>query len=133
MNELIGTIVDIKHSGNLSLVSIETYEVLIKSILIFEEDYARFIAVGNKIKLLFKETELIIATEKISTISLHNGFSGAIIRIDEGELLTRVVFDFKGNLLSAVITSDSSKRLDLCSGATIWGYIKTNEIILSEL
>ena len=132
MNVLEGHIISIRSHGNLSLVRIETGSVMLSVVIIETVQSAPYLKIGNEIKALFKETEVIVARSHVMDISVQNRIPCEVKQIESGDLLTRVEMDFKGNRISALIPTESQKELNILIGDQVFAMVKTNEIMLSE-
>lgn len=129
MNILKGTIQAIRTQGELSHVSLcvqgETCGVLMLNAPSFAQ-------IGNLVALLFKETEVLLASPT-SLVSASMAFVSPITRILKGQLLWQVFLDFKGTEISAIITKQAGKVLDLKpSVACLWlvqGYDITLKVL----
>ena len=105
--------------------------VIITSIVIETPKTARYLKVGVPIKVMFKETEVIIG--KISKdISLQNRIPVKVVKIKKGQLLSQVDLQFGKLTISSIITSNAVEQLQLAVGTDVIAMIKTNEIMLSE-
>ena len=134
MNKLKGDIVDMKVSGNLTLVSAKvTEEILLKAIVIENPDSASYLKNGTSINLLFKETEVIIGTGDNHSISLQNRIPGKIVKVEKGALLSELKIETPAGDVTSVISSNSVERLNLQPGSEVTAMIKLNEVMISEL
>ena len=132
MNKLLGEITTITSSGNISLVEAKVDDVILSAMIIGNTENTKFLKVGNKVHLLFKESEVSIGKNFEGEISLRNRLVGSILKIKKGEVFSEITFDFKGNPMVSLITTRSVERLALEPGDTITGFIKSNEVILSD-
>ena len=131
LNVLPGIIQDFKVHGNLTLVKVNVTNIIITSIVIETPETAGYLKVGAPIKVMFKETEVIIG--KISKdISLQNRIPVKVVKIKTGQLLSQLDLQFGKLAVSSIITSNAVKQLQLAVGAEVIAMIKTNEIMLSE-
>ena len=132
MNILTGQITALEVNGNLTLVTAKVDNVVFKSIVIETPQSASYLEVGREIKLLFKETEVIIASGTISNISLQNRITGSVSQIEKGTLLSRLTVRTPVGDIVSIITTKSVEQLKLMKGVKVTAMIKTNEITLSE-
>ncbi|WP_420386906.1 TOBE domain-containing protein [Roseivirga sp.] len=132
MNTLKANITDIHTSGSLSLVSLQSGNQSLKSIVIDTPDTAAYLQVGEEVNIIFKEMEVSIATEEQLPISLQNRIYGTISTIDRSDLLSRVVLSTDLGQITSVITTASVDRLELQPGQKVFALIKTNELMLSK-
>lgn len=132
MNSISGKISSIKTSGSLSLVNIQAGSNALTAIVIDTPETSPLLKVGNIVKAIFKETEVAIGLDEKHMISMQNQLSGAIISIDESELLSKVVLQIETGEISSIITTRAIEALNLRVGNKAIALIKTNEIMLSE-
>ena len=132
MNILTGKITNLEVNGSLSLVSCLVNDLLFKAIVIETPATASYLKKENTIKLLFKETEVIMATGDTSNISLQNKITGTVINIEKGKLLSQIVINSAVGTITSVITSGAVEQLNIEIGNEVTAMIKTNEILLSE-
>ncbi|WP_062057073.1 TOBE domain-containing protein [Aquimarina longa] len=132
MNSIKGEIVTIQTNGSLSLVTIDSNGIFFSAIIIETPNTASYLKIGNQIKMIFKETEVIIDKNPKPTISIQNRVLGKILTITKGELLSKLTIDTMVGQLTAIITSDALYKLQLEVGNTVTTMIKTTEIMLSE-
>lgn len=133
MNEFRGEIIDIEVSGSLSLVSVNIGDYFVlKSIVIETPETADYLSLKKQIKVLFKETEVILCTENNVAISLQNRIEGIIKHIEKGTLLSKVEITTKAGELVSIISTNAVNQLGLKHGIDIFAMVKLNEIMLSE-
>jgi len=132
MNRLKGKIEGINSHGELLLIELNAQQTKMKAIIIGKPSDYSYLEIGNEIAILFKETEVIISSDKILNISAQNKLTCTISSIKKGRLLSQVNLDFNGVNLSSIITTRSIENLNLKYHDTVTALIKTKEIILSE-
>lgn len=132
MNLLPGTIQSIHTHGNLSLVTIGVGDILLKSIIIEKAGSVSYLKVGYPVKVLFKESEVVIGKSDPLLVSMQNRIPVIIRRIEVGVLMSRLVLESRTGDITSIITSDAVRQLDLRPGDPVTAMIKTNEIMLSE-
>ena len=131
MNILIGSIKEIKVSGELSIVKVDVQGNLLSTIVIDMPETAPFLKIGNRVKVIFKETEVIIGLGDMQGISLRNKFCGKILSIDKDELLSKVKVLTDVGEINSIITSNAVDQLKLEPEVEVCAMIKTNELMLS--
>ncbi|HED36774.1 MAG TPA: tobe domain protein [Ignavibacteria bacterium] len=131
MNVLIGKIVKVNSNDYMSIIEMSANNELLKTIVIETPSTAPFLKTGNRIKIMFKETEVSIAKDFSGGISLQNKIKCNIKEIKKGKLLSYILLDFNGIEISSVITSSAVDQLKLKINNTVTALIKTNEIIIS--
>jgi molybdate transport system regulatory protein len=132
MNILNGHIEDIEVNGELSLVKVKTGEVILSTILIDTPVTADFLITGHKVKVIFKETEVILGVGDMSGVSLRNKIMGKVIQIDSDNLLSKVSIQTGVGIITSIITSNAVRQLDIVKGQEVTAMIKTNEMMLSR-
>ncbi len=132
MNQLEGQIATIEVSGSLSLVHIKVSESLtFKAIIIETPESASYLRKDNPIKVLFKETEVVIGTREDHAISLQNRISGKVIRVERGALISKVTLHTEVGEIASVISTNSVDRLGLKEDSAVVAMVKLNEVMLS--
>jgi molybdate transport system regulatory protein len=131
MNTVIGYIKTIEVSGSLSLVTVEVATLIFTTIIVETPATADYLHIGNTIKVMFKETEVVIGTGGNYSISLQNRIPASIIEIEQGALLSRVVMQSEVGEIVSIITSKSVDKLNLQQGILVDAMVKTNEIMIS--
>jgi molybdate transport system regulatory protein len=132
MNKILGTITEITTEGSLSLVKLKAQNSILTSIVIDTQETASYLKTGNEIKILFKETEVILAKEIKGIISLQNKIECIVDSFEKGNLLCKIVLNFGKNKITSVITRTAFDQLDIQENDEITAMIKTNEISLSN-
>ena len=133
MNSLTGRIIEIDTSGNLSIVTMVIHkELFLKSIVLETSETVGYLQEEKQVSVLFKETEVIIATIK-DHISIENRIPVIINTIEKGILLSRIVLEASFGKIVTVISTHTLKSLQLKIGAKVYAMIKLNEIMLSEI
>lgn len=130
MNNISGQISHIQAEGSFRLLEIQSLSNTFKVIIIDNgnEEYQK----GDELRLLFKETEVAIATKKLPEISLQNQLEGIIESIESDQILSRLIIQTIHGPIASVITTSSVRRLQLALGHQVVAMVKTNEIMLSK-
>ena len=131
MNILPGSIQSIRTHGNLTLVKVQVSGLMFTSIIIETPETAGYLREGTNIKVMFKETEVIIGRND-PEISLQNKIPAKITGIKEGQLLSQLTLQYRDHQICSIITSNAVRQLQLASGDEVVAMVKTNEIMLSE-
>lgn len=132
MNSLLGNITEITTEGSLSLVKIKVQHTVLTSIVIDTPETAHYLKTGNSIKILFKETEVILAKKITGIISLQNKMDCTVDSLEKGKLLCKITLRFGNFTIASVITRTAFDQLDIQEKDEITAMIKTNEISLSN-
>ncbi|RLD17582.1 MAG: tobe domain protein [Bacteroidetes bacterium] len=131
MNELRGTISEVRSQNHMSLVTIDVQGNAMRSIVLDSPATADYLQEGNKVSVLFKETEVILAIPGAHHISLQNQLLCTVTGIEKGKLLGKVFMNFEGNSITSIVTARAVDQLELASGNEIMALIKTNEVMLA--
>lgn len=134
MNSFNANIKTIQVNGNLSLVLVEvTPKLQLKAIVIDTPETATYLQSEASVAVLFKETEVIIATAEVPQISLQNRIPASIVSVEKGVLLTKLKLQSDAGVLIAIISTDSASHLELQEGKKVIAMIKLNEVMLRGL
>lgn len=131
MNILKGNIVSIKQSDSLMLVFMDVEGQLFNSLLLENSDENR-LEVGMDVHLIFKETEVTLATTG-SIVSEKNSFVSKVTHIENGKVIANIRLDFFGNDINAVITKGALHGLKCKIGDEFRWIVKASEITLQIL
>lgn len=130
MNKLPGTITNIQQSGAILLVDIKVADRLFSALLIESANQPEWVKIGETIDIVFKETEVSLAKNLSGQISLRNRMKCVVLKIDRGELLSRVFLKFQDYTLSSAITTRSVDALNLNIDDEVEALVKSNEVSL---
>lgn len=132
MNSFKGHILEVETVGNLSLVRValgkNTQWV---SVVLDTAQTAPYLVSGEEIRVLFKETEVILNLQDPNLLSVDNYLKGTVKEVEAGEILSRLVLDTEIGELVAVVGSKSIKRLGLARNMSVLAMVKMNELILA--
>ncbi|HUH42253.1 MAG TPA: hypothetical protein VLZ29_03985 [Sulfurimonas sp.] len=129
MNRVSGIIKEVKKSGEIERLIIEAKNELFSVLILSSSESYE---VSQRVDLLFKENEVMVATVE-SKVSARNSFVSKIIEIEEGEILANVTFDFHGLRISSIITKEALKDLACCVGDESRWFVKSNEISILKV
>lgn len=132
MNILKGHIQEISVNGDLSIVRVNVEGSVFSTIVIDTPETASFLKLNNEVKIIFKETEVIIGIGDMSGISLRNKIVGIVSRIDADILLSKLTLTTALGEISSIITSNAVEQLKIKLGMEVTAMVKTNELILSK-
>lgn len=130
MNRLPGQIADIEVAGSVALVEVAVGRYRFTATLIGADSASWQPA--TSVTLLFKETEVSLAKNLSGLISMRNRLPSTVIALEQGQLLTKVTLDMNGHILTSIITTKSSRMLELAVGDAVEGLVKTNEMSLVQ-
>jgi len=132
MNILKGHIDSIKVNGDLSIVKVRVGSAVFSTILIDTPETAPYLIVDNEVKIIFKETEVILGVGDMSGISLRNKMKGKVSHIESDTLLSKVSIDTEMGTITSIITSNAVKQLQIVQDMELTAMVKTNELMLSK-
>jgi len=132
MNKIKGKVKNITSGKDVSLVEVDTPIGTVHSVVIGDGSLFEHLQVGKDVYVLFKETEVSIGKDLSGQISLRNRFRCVIKRIEEGQVLSRIILDCGGTEIVSIITTGSVKRMGLENGDNVCALVKTNEVSLME-
>jgi molybdate transport system regulatory protein len=132
MNRLKGTITAVQNSGGISLIDLDVRGHRLSSLVIETPQSNPHLHPGNEVLVLFKETEVSIATSFSGGISCRNRLRSVIRAIERSEILSKLTLDFDGIPVVSVITTRSAEALGLKVGDTVEGIVKSNEITIKK-
>lgn len=130
MNTLSGHIAAIEAHGSVAIVDVAVASHSFTATLLGSAAQLACWEIGQPVQLLFKETEVALAKNLSGQISMRNRLPGIVSAIETGQLLTRVLLDMDGIVISSVITSRSARGLQLAVGDRVEGLVKSNEMSL---
>lgn len=132
MNKLAATIIAIHSNTHMSLVDLAVGDDVLSATLLETPAQAAYLQTGNKVSLLFKETEVSLAKNLSGLISLINQLNAKVTQIQRGEILSAVTLAYQQHTIVSVITTRSVDRLQLEVGDDVEALIKANELVLSD-
>ena len=130
MNKLIGAITNIQQSGAIVLADIDVDGYSFSSMLIDSDEQRSWLKTGNRVSVVFKETEVSIAKGLSGKISMRNRIRCQVESVKRGKLLSEITLRFGLYKLTSVITTRSVEFLELKSGEEVEALIKANEVSL---
>jgi molybdate transport system regulatory protein len=132
MNILTGRISEIQSHEGISLVKVETPDhIIFTSVVLDTVETADYLRIDSKVKIVFKETEVIISKDTNSRISIQNRLPCIIRAVNRGIILSQVEMGFGDSVIQSIITSNACKQLELNVNDRVFALIKTNEVSLS--
>ncbi len=132
MNSLDGRIHEIVVDDHLTQVKILVDKIKLSTVVIDTPDTAPYLVEGEKIKVVFKESEVVIGKGKELEVSLQNKIPGTIKDVHSSKLLSKVIVDTPIGVITSIITTNAVKTLSLDKGVQVFAMVKSNEIILSH-
>lgn len=131
MNTLNGNITAIQSHEGISLVKVKSNETIFTSIVLDTPETASYLETGHSVKIIFKETEVIVSKDFNPNISIQNRLQCTIESIKKGILLSQINLNFGETIIESIITTNACEQLQLVKNDTVMALIKTNEVSLS--
>ena len=128
MNKLTGFIKEIKSCDDIVQISIDVKGKTFTSLILSSNETYKL---GEKINILFKETEVMIATVFFFLFS-RNAFICKITDIKNGEILSSISFDFYGDKIVSIITKNALLDLNCKEDEEFMWFVKSNEITIQK-
>jgi molybdopterin-binding protein len=132
MNRLFGIVSELESEGDFSLVGIDVAGTRLTSLVLESAASAAYLAPGNPITVLFKESEVSLVMGPIPRISIRNRLPCQVVSVSEGGILAHVVLDFAGSPLHALISTRAARELELSPGASVYALVTATEVGLAE-
>lgn len=130
MNKLYAMLDSYEIEGELCRVTLYANEQKFYALLLDIDSFGDF-KIGDKFSLLFKESEVFVAT-KDSSVSASNSFVSTIKDIKHGKILSEISFDYNSITIVSLITKNSADRLGLEIGKEFLWFVKANEITIQK-
>lgn len=130
MNKIEAIISQIDNIDNLNIVQFDFSGITLKMMSL---DLEENIKVGQKVMLIVKATNILVAKDFEGMISFANQLKGKIENIENGKLLSCVDVLVKNVQFQSVITEASSKRMNLKKGEEITILIKSSDLSILEV
>jgi molybdate transport system regulatory protein len=90
------------------------------------------LAEGVAVLVLFKSTEVAVATGPVSRVSIRNQIPGTVAGVEHGAVMTTVKIGVAGGgTLTAAITRDAAEDLNLAEGGDVTALIKSTEVSIA--
>ncbi len=123
----------IETDGHLSVVEVNVGSDTLTAMLLEAPANAPYLAEGNAVAVLFKETEVSLGKNLSGQLSLRNRLRGTVRRIHRGKILSEVALDYQGQTLTSIVTTRAVTSLGLAEGDEVEALVKANEVSLTEV
>jgi molybdate transport system regulatory protein len=133
MNKLYAVVSRIQQSGTILLVDAEVEGQMFSALMIESVSRPDWLFVGNPVDLVFKETEVTLAKGLQGKISMRNRMKCNVLKVDKGELLSKVVLQFKSYQMVSAITTRAVESLEIEVGNEVDALVKSNEVSLMKI
>jgi len=130
MNKLKGKIIEAITVDQFTKVKLEVADEIFVSIVITVADINPSLTVGDFVHFLFKETDITLSLDMPKLISITNKIPVVISAKEMGVILSRIIVDFKGHLISAVVPTDFAAQFKITDNIVM--LVRSNEIMLLD-
>lgn len=131
-NQLVGNITDIIEGKVNDEIVIDMNGTPLKSIITKNSVQNMELAVGDQLTAIIKASQVIISKGHPGKISTRNILEAKVSEIIEGIVNCEVKLNVGENRLTAIITEDALKDLEISLNDTVYALIKANSIILAK-
>lgn len=129
MNRLAGRILAIESADGIHLIDVDIGHDRTCTATVIT-DTLTGCTPGQRVSVLFKETEVALARDLAGTLSLRNRLACTVRHVDAGRILARIVLDCEGDPLESVITTRAARQLALAPGVAVLALVKASEVIV---
>jgi len=132
MNTLPGVIYKVESVEGISLVDICIDKDQFSSLIINSESTDVYIQKGNRVNMLFKETEISLKRYHDKLVKRQNKVIAEVKAISKGQILSEVKLNYKGNKVTAIVLTRLLNELGLKKGEKAVMILRMQEILLSK-
>jgi len=133
MNILRGQVKFVQTYEGISLVDITIGNDKFSSLIIETETTKEYIKIGNKIDMLFKETEISLKNYHDKLIKRNNKFIAKVVSINKGKILSDIELEYNNLQLRVISLTRHINELNLQVGKKAVVILRTQEISLSKI
>ncbi|WP_419766413.1 MAG: TOBE domain-containing protein [Arcobacter sp.] len=130
MNKIEAIISQIDNIDNLNIVQ---FDFLGTSLKMMSLDLNENIKVGQKVILIVKSTNILVAKNFEGMLSFSNQFKAKVEEVDNGKLLSSISLKIKEIILESIITQSSSSKMDLKKDDEVTVLIKASDLSIYEV
>lgn len=88
---------------------------------------------GDAVDVFFDELDVILAKSISGETTIKKKFMGVVKRVELDEATCKVVLDYKGSLISALVRTSSWKSLGLGVGDDVYWLVKATKVTVGTL
>jgi len=129
MNKFEANVTNIDTLENLAIVQFSFKDIYLSMMSLGLSN----IKVGSKVILSVNASHIAIAKDFEGDISLSNRFNCIIKKLVKGKLLSTLTLDFKGALLTSIITTNSVNRMNLKENDEVIALVKASELSIQKV
>ena len=130
MNKIEAIISQIDNIDNLNIVQFDFSGIKLKMMSL---DLNERIKIGQKVILVAKATNIILARDFEGMISFSNQIKAKIENIENGKLLCSVTIKAKDSYFQSIITQTSASKMNLKKDDEISIFIKASDLSIEEV
>ncbi|PLY10740.1 MAG: transporter [Arcobacter sp.] len=130
MNKIEAIISQIDNIDNLNIVQFDFLGISLKMMSL---DLSENIKVGQKVILIVKSTNILVAKNFEGMLSFSNQFKAKIEEVDNGKLLSSISLKVKELNLESIITQSNSSKMDLKKDDEVTVLIKASDLSIYEV
>jgi molybdopterin-binding protein len=130
MNKIEAIISQIDSIDNLNIVQFDFSGIKLKMMSL---DLNEKIKVGQKVILIVKATNILLAKDFEGMISFSNQIRGKIENIEDGKLLCSITLVVNNTKFQSIITQNSTDRMNLKKDEEITILIKASDLSILEV
>ncbi len=130
MNKIEAIISQIDNIDNLNIVQFDFSGIKLRMMSL---DLNENIKIGQKVILVVKATNIILARDFKGMISFSNQINGKIDNIENGKLLCSVTIKVKDTYFQSIITQASANKMNLKKDDEIDIFIKASDLSIEEV
>ena len=135
-NQFAGPVVEVKEGVVDTEVTLALSPTLQLTAIVTRESAEEMdLRVGRDVLAFVKASSILMLVGDDKRISARNRFTGTVTRIQQGPVNAEVTLSLPGgqHVITAVITDDSVKRLDLVAGQTATAVFKASSVFLAAI
>jgi molybdopterin-binding protein len=130
VNNFRATVTQIENLENLNIVKFDFCGTVLSMMSL---DLSQEIQIATQVELTAKSTNIAIGKNFSGQLSYSNQLQAKIISLTIGKLLTSVTLSAGDVLFESIITSYSSKKMDLKVGDEVVALIKASELSIQSI
>lgn len=131
-NQLKGTIKAIIEGKVSDEVVIDVAGNTLKAVITRESVNDMGLAIGQEVYAIIKASFVMVAKEKPGKISTRNVLETQVDEIIDGMVNCELKLSMGNAMLTAIITEEAAKELEIKKGDTLYALIKASSIILAQ-
>lgn len=129
-NVINGVVTEVQEGAVNGIVKMSFGENTVSSTISMNAIKELELAPGKEAAAIVKATEMMIGVGEIGRISARNIWKGVVTEIQEGAVNGIVKLDVNGTILSATISMNAIKDLELTVGCTASAIVKSTSVMM---